>query len=276
MIKFGIPALFAAFALVAPLRAETLEVRDDRLFVEAQIDGVSVMALLDSGAEVTILDRDFAARLNTGTGEDVQARGTGKERVHAQLIQNLPIRVLGTSLTAPIAAIIDLSDVGSRLTGGPLPVILGRELFDAGRLSIDIDEGRIGWFAPGAIPAGVRLPLTAANGIESIPVQFGEVPVDADFDLGNGSGLLLSRALAERLALEAAGIEPGGGIGGAKGRAVVYVPELTVAGQSFRHVRAHIDEDARVDANIGVAQLRAFRIVTDFPGRAVWLDARND
>lgn len=128
----------------------------------------------------------------------------------------------------------------------------------------------------GERPRGQRLELTTAHGIETVPVTFGTTGVQADFDLGNGTGLLISEELAQRLKLETVGVEPGGGIGGAKPRAVVFVPELTIAGHAFRHVRAHIDPGLRSDANIGLAQLAAFRIWTDFPGRAVYLEPRED
>lgn len=276
MIKHLLPALSGLFALSAPLHAEDLHVRGDRLFVPVSIGSEQVEALLDSGAEVTVIDRAFAARHPIGEGQEVDAHGTGAQSVKASLVENQPIGALGRDFTLPVVAVMDLSEVGNRLLGGPLPVVLGREVFDAGRLAIDIEEGTIDWLGEGESPAGERVALTSAHGIESIPVRFGATQVHADFDLGNGTGLLISKVLADRLGLEPAGIEPGGGIGGAKGRAVVYVPELTVAGHSFRNVRAHVDDDAQVDANVGVAQLRAFRIVTDFPNGAVWLELRKD
>ncbi|QKG71979.1 retropepsin-like aspartic protease [Erythrobacter mangrovi] len=267
----------AAFAALAtPAHAEELHVRGDRLFVPVEIGGERVEALLDSGAEVTVLDRAFAARIDLGAGETVTARGTGAASVEATLIENLPVRALGRELVASIAAIVDLSDVGARLIGGPLPAVLGREVFDAGRLEIDIEGGTIDWLADEAMPDGTRLPLSAAHGIETIPVSFGTTEVQADFDLGNGTGLLVSQALVDRLGLTPVGVEPGGGLGGAKGRPVIIVPELTIAGQVFQDVRAHVDEVAQVDANVGVAQLRSFAIVTDFPGRAVWFARREN
>jgi hypothetical protein len=268
-------ALAALVALAAPVNAEELVVRGNRLFVPVEVDGERVEALLDSGAEVTVLDRAFAARIDREGGEAAVARGTGAATVEAKLVENLPLRALGHDLVAPIAAALDLSDIGARLIRGPLPIVLGREVFDAGRLAIDIEGGRIDWLADDAIPAGTRLPLTSSHGIEAIPVSFGSIEAQADFDLGNGTGLLVSRALADRLGLELVGFEPGGGVGGALGRAVVVVPELTIAGTTFRNVRAHIDERAQVDANVGVPQLRAFRIVTDFAGHAVWLEPRS-
>jgi len=272
MKKFLPILALAAFA--TPGHADELIVRGDRLFVPVEIDGKHVEGLLDSAAEVTVLDKAFAARIDKDGGEAVVAQGTGATTVDATLIENLSMHALGRDLVAPVAAVLDLSDVGARLLRGPLPVVLGRDVFDAGRLAIDIEGGSIDWAGDEVVPAGTRIPLTNSHGIETIPVSFGSIEAQADFDLGNGTGLLVSKALADRLGLEPVGVEPGGGVGGSLGRAVVVVPELTIAGTTFRNVRAHIDERAQVDANVGVPQLRAFRMVTDFAGHAVWLEPR--
>lgn len=269
MIRIIFAALAAAISL--PLQAEELIVRKDRLFVPVEVRGQRAEALLDSGAELTVLDREFADLVQVQDGKQVEARGTGAGTTSAELVENIAISALGRHLTLPVVAVIDLSDVGARLVGRPLPVVLGREIFDAGRLAIDIDAGTIDFVPAQDLKRGVRLPLTAARGIETIPVRFGEIEVSADFDLGNGSGLLLSSELASQLELEPVGIEPAGGIGGAAPRPVVYVQELTIAGHNFRHIRAHVVDSLQVPANVGVGILRQFHIVTDFPNREVFL-----
>ncbi len=240
------------------------------------MNGEQVDALLDSGAELTIVDTRFAARIGLVGAKTVEARGTGAATTQADLVENVSILALGRQVGIPLAAIMNLSDIEARLIGAPLPVILGRELFDAGKIAIDIEASRIAWL-PGDHPVeGVRLPLTSAHGVETIPVEFGEgINVQADFDLGNGTGLLISSELSDRLGLRPVGVEPGGGIGGAIGRPVVYVPELSIAGRIFRHVRAHVSDDMQVPANVGVGLLRNFRIVTDYPNRQLWLQPRT-
>jgi len=267
-------AVFAAL-LAFPLQAENLLVEGDRLFLPVEVGGESVRALVDSGAEVTVFDTATARNLHLGSGTEVEARGTGATTTRAELVKNVTVTALGRDLLIPTAAIMDLSDVGARLLNAPLPMILGRELFDAGRMLVDIEGGRIEWLSSDAVPEGVMLDLTAAHGIETIAVGFGTAGTQmADFDLGNGSGLLISSALASELSLTPVATEPGGGIGGAVSRPIVYVPELTIAGKTFRNVRAQVSADARVPANIGVDLLREFKIVTDFPGRRVWLSPR--
>lgn len=267
-------ALCAAL-LAFPLQANGLEVRGNRLFLSVEVGGTRVDALLDSGAEMTVFDTRLAEDLGLASGAAVEARGTGARTVSAVLVDDVSITALDRKLTMPKAAVIDLSDVGARLLGAPLPMILGRDFFDSGRVFIDIEGSRIAWLDDDAEPDGVMLDLTSANGIETIMVGFGAAGAQsADFDLGNGSDLLISSALASKLALAPVAAAEGGGIGGAVTRPVVYVPELTIAGVTFRDVRAHVTQDARMSANIGVSLLRRFVIVTDFPQRRVWLRPR--
>jgi hypothetical protein len=63
-------------------------------------------------------------------------------------------------------AVADLSDVGRRLLGHRVDVILGRELFDAARLSIDIDGSLISVVPRDREPRGVRLDLVTEHGVD--------------------------------------------------------------------------------------------------------------
>lgn len=253
-----------------------LTVRGDRLFVAARINGVATEAVLDSGAEASFLDDDFAARIGVAAGTPVTARGSGGAAT-ARLVDNVSITAAGVTLNPPGVGVIDLDDIGARLFGYRLDAIVGRELFDAARLAIDIEGGTLAVLPRDRRPRGRRLALSGQHGIETIPLSIeGRAPVCAEFDLGNGSDVIIGKAYAARLGLLAPGRvvarEPGGGIGGKVERPVVVLRALRVGGVTFRNVRATIDAQPHAaDANIGVRILRRFRIVTDFAARAIWL-----
>jgi predicted aspartyl protease len=272
--------LFAAATATSIPHTAPLTVRGDRLFLAARINGVATEAVLDSAAEASFLDDQFAARIGAGAGKSVVARGSGGASA-ARLVGNVTIEVAGQRLGPLTVGVTDLDDVGARLFGHRLDAIVGRELFDAARLAIDIEQGTLAVVPHGSRPRGRRLALATFQGVETLPVSIeGHKPVWAEFDLGNGSDVTIGKAYAKRLGLLApervVAREAGGGIGGRVERPVVILRALRLAGVTFRNVRATIDAQSNAaDANIGVKILRRFRIVTDFSARAVWLQPRT-
>jgi predicted aspartyl protease len=277
---------FAATAIAQPAapaaatnRAEyplTLA-RGSRILVAARIDGHPVTALLDSAAEATMIDRAFARRLGLGRGAAATGHGSGEAAFDADLVPGVSLEAVGLALANQTVAVVDLTDVGRRLLGRRIDVILGREIFDAARLTIDLGRRRIAVAPAGVTPPGVRLELVAEHGVETVPVRIedGET-VRATFDLGNGSHVLIGRAYAERAGLLTDGrpvaSERGGGLGGEVARQTFVLRSLELAGRRFESVRAAIDaQDTASAVNLGVSLLRHFVITTDFAGRAVWL-----
>lgn len=267
-------------AVVLPLgttAAEPLETFNNRLFLPVTVNGQRTVALLDSAAEMTILDDDFAARLGLAPTGSAAAHGSGAEAVEARFADHVAIQAAGIGLEQR-AGILDLGEVSQRLIGRPVEMLLGRELFDNARLRIDIAGGSIETLA--GAPRGVRLPLGAHRGTPTVPAAVeGRAPVQAVFDLGNGSEVMIGRAYAARIGLtaperivERAG---GGGIGGARQRDIVILRTLTVAGRAFRDVRAAIDPgETASDLNLGTSILRHFLITTDFARGEIWLEPR--
>jgi len=279
LVLLGFPAVDQTYANPA----ESVSVRNNRLFVQVTMDGADFEALLDSGAEMTFFDRGFASRVGVlppDSGE-TKAQGSGAEEVAVQFAQGITLESVGISIKNMTVAIIDLSDVTERLIGHRVDLVLGRDLFDSARLWLDIEAGQIQTVERTGSPAGVRLDLETQHGIETFPVSVeGHPPVRAEFDLGNGTDVLIGAAYAERIGLTDEGRvidrEMGGGIGGAVEREIVLLRQLDVAGVSFYNVRAAIDPtENAADVNLGVSILRNFVITTDFAERVVWLSPRS-
>jgi predicted aspartyl protease len=251
--------------------------RGSRLMIDARINGRAVKALLDSAAEATIVDRGLAQALKLEGGETVTGQGSGKSTFDAALIAGVTLQALGLSLPGQTVAVADLGDVGRRLLGHPIEVILGREIFDAARLSIDINGRRIAVVPRTFEPRGVRLGLIAEHGVETVPVRVESgAPLRATFDLGNGSRVLISASLAARMGWLSDGrpvtTDRGGGLGGEATRRIVILRSIEVAGRRFKRISAAIDpQSSASDVNIGVSILRHFLITTDFADHAVWL-----
>lgn len=269
--------LLAGLALIvpaAPAAAEPLVFHNGRIFVQAAIKGVPTEALLDSGAEVSLIDPELAKRAGLPPGVEVELKGSGGKE-QARFVYGPHIVAGGIDLGEQELVILDLRELSKRLIKRPTQMILGRQLFDSARLRIDILGGTWDVLKPGDKAIGAALKLEKHAGIEAAPVTVNGVAALADFDLGNGSKVMISRALADKLGLKSTGKETGGGIGGQLVRDLVLIDRLDVAGKTFRNVEAGIDAlDNAGDLNIGTSILQHFILTTDFSGRTVYLEPR--
>lgn len=255
----------------------SLRVEGNRIFLPVRVQGLATDALLDSGAEMTLVDTGFAADAGLLAFGEEKVKGTGAGTQSVQFAQGVTLEAVGRSLPGQMVAILDLTDISQRVVGHPLTVILGREIFDAGIYALNVDAGRFEEIAPGDVPASDPSLLSEANGIKQVGITVNGIPVQADFDLGNGSEVLLSREFAERAGLLTPeivlGTKEGGGIGGPVERTLVRVETLEIGGLVLRDVTAAVSPHADgAAANIGVSVLRNFSLVIDFAGNRVWLE----
>ena len=274
------PAALPGSPPAAPGSYPVALTRGSRLLVDARVNGHAVKALLDSAAEATLIDPAFAGALQLASGTTVTGQGSGDASFDAALIKGVELQVFGVTLPDQTVAVTELADVGRRLLGQPLDVILGREIFDAARLRIDIEGRRITVMPRDTVPPGIRLELTTENGVETLPVRLeGAGEQRAVFDLGNGSEVLVGSKLAARLHLLTDGRQlssaRGGGLGGETSRQLIPLHSLEVAGRTVREVPAAIDsQPSAADLNIGVSILRHFVITSDFAAHTLWLQPR--
>jgi len=269
--------VFTAAALGACTN-KPLQVFGDRLFVEARVNDQQVTALLDSAAEMSFMDRTWAEENGIAFAGAETAKGSGGEE-QVVFAKGVTVKALGVRLEDLTVAVLDLADLSTRLIGRPTHFILGRELFDRERLAIDIEDGTIAVAARDFKPAGVTLALSSERGLEAFGVAVNDVPVQADFDLGNGSEILIGRDFAAKLGLLAdpasLPTRKGGGVGGEIEHKIVHLARLEIAGVKFDDVEAAVDEtDSAGDLNIGVRVLKNFRITVDFSEHMLWLDPR--
>lgn len=271
--------LAVTLAACASVPAESLRVSGDRLFIPVTVNGVRTEALLDSGAEMTLIDAAFAERLALEyAGEDV-AKGTGGSQP-IRFAENVSLAAAGFSAEGATVVVLDLADISARLVGEPVRVIMGREIFDSGRYLVDIEGRRFERLSRDTEPPGRALPLAEERGIRQLPVRIDDLPpAPADFDLGNGNEVLVGKGYAEASGLLDAhpvvGTKPGGGIGGEIERDLLVIDSLTVAGRVFGEVTVAIDPTPTASSvNIGVPILRHFLITVDFPEDKIWLQPR--
>lgn len=275
-------ALLITFTLTAcatPGEA-SLRVEGNRLFLPIEVNGARSDALLDSGAEMTFVDTAFAQQVGLVAFGNEEVKGTGAGTEEVQFAEGVTLSTAGQTLEPQVVAILDLTDISSRVVGQPVAVILGRELFDAGRYELDISRGVLRPVSRSVAPRGQQLALSDANGIKQVDIRINGVAVKADFDLGNGSEVLLSSSFADAAGLltpdNIIGTQMGGGIGGPVERTIVRIGTLEIAGEEFSGITAAVSPSGDdTDANIGVSVLREFGLVIDFSEDKVWMEPRN-
>ena len=255
----------------ASAAAEPLQFVAGRLYVSAEVQGVRSEALLDSGAEASLMDPALARLAKIKPGDPITIRGSAGA-AQARLASDVTIHVLGQVLKPDAVVILDLKPMSAQLLKRSTRLIVGRDLFDATRLRIDIARQDIRPVDRRSVPAGVRLALTAHAGIASIPVRLRGATYQGEFELGKGTRTMISRALTRTMGLKVLRQERGGGIGGSVVRDIVALPPLEIAGRTITDVEAAVDDQSSSnDLNVGTAILKDFVITTDFAQRAVWL-----
>lgn len=259
-----------------------------RIYLPVVVNGQDVEALLDSGAETTVIDRAFAGRLGLRPEGTVSAEGTGGETT-VGVAGGVSVRLGDATLSGITAAIMDLSGLASRL-GRPLPVILGKELLNEAVVDIDFAARRLEVHAPDryAPPANaLETPALSVGGVRTVPVSLeGRSPVQATFDLGNGSPLIVYPAYAARESLltdRPASLSLGGGVGGVRIQPIATLDRLGFGGVGFEGVPATfpaagtaVFDTDQVAANVGLPLISRFRLITDFPRNRIFLIPRPD
>jgi hypothetical protein len=255
----------------------------DRIYFPARVNGHDTIVLLDSGAETSVIDRAYARAIGLKGQGGVPMMGSGGTDT-ASLIPGVKIEVGTMTLSDLTIAGADIEAVGKRM-GHPLPFVLGDEVFNELAVDIDFAGRRIAFRDPAHLdkPDGAReVPLRLTQGIRSVPVSIeGGAPIQVDFDIGNGSPLLIYPAYYEKtgmLAGRRTSQALGGAIGGFHAQTMATVKRLTFAGVDFDNVPTDFPPATNSAVNVNVAQgnlglpvIERFRVVADFPHDRLWL-----
>jgi len=286
---FARPSLAAAHAIAGGAPSTGFMPFDlfagSRIYIPATVNGVETEVLLDSGAEMTVLDKGFAERLGLTASGEVAAVGVGGVG-SAQFASGVNIELDGITFADRTVAVIDLAAIGQAI-GRPLPVILGKDAFNGLILDIDFPGRRIAFHEREGFttPDGLtEVPLVSTGPLRAIPLSIeGRPPVLFDFDTGNGGALIIYPAYAE-----AEGLLEGrprstvmaGAVGGIRESGLATIRSLDLAGFEVHDVPtvfppagpSAVDSD-RTAGNVGLGVLGRFRLVTDFAGDRLWLGA---
>lgn len=252
----------------SPLGVPTLDV---------VIDGRAVTALIDTGAQVSIIDKAWFQTLpergHSLFDMPILAHGVGGgARVGRGA--SLDLTAPGLNIGRLRAAVMDLGE----LAAGPArrPLILGRDVLAHLILEIDADLKRTRLHAPERFVAGPDLtptPTRRSSGALVAGIEVEGVTAVGVIDTGTASLLNLSRRAAER-----AGLFDGRPqsqvsslvLGGTVEARVVEARTVAFADQLYHRVRVGVFEHSRwpnsPEALIGMAAFAGRRAAVDIGG----------
>lgn len=271
-----------------PVTTRPLEVRNQKLYVEATVHGQTRTLLFDTGSP-TMLDRRFAETLGlevvgTNTGRDANGRDV-----------TMDVAVLDTLSLGGFAArrvpvlIFDFHQLhlGRCLFDGG---VLGSELLAAAAWRIDTERGALEIGPSGAFPApeaAVSLPLHDF-GYPHAPVvdyRVGDVSDKALFDTGNANQMVLFERVAEAPGVRAAAA-PGsevrgrgsdgvsaGGLGAVRDQVRFTLSEVGLGAQSIGPVR--VTTRSTPPTLLGAGLLERYVVTIDHGADRLLLEPRS-
>jgi hypothetical protein len=258
--------------------------RRQRIFLPTTINGLESDSVLDSGAEMTVVDLATAQEIGlVGVGK-VAASGTGGA-TEVQVAAGVTIQVGNIELPDMSVAIIDLSEIAQRL-GRDVPVILGKEFFNETIVDIDYPNERIAFHDPehwSYNGSGVTLPLTDLEGTRSVDISIeGKKPIRVGFDIGQGGALTLFEAYVDEAGLldgRAASDRRGGGVGGSVVSPLISVNTVKFGGVVFENVPTGLALNAegafdtvREQGNLGTDIFARFRMIVNYAADELYLE----
>ncbi len=240
---------------------------------DISLNGAPARALLDSGAQSSVVDRALAARLGLPTSSltPVMAFGVSGEPQIGKSA-TMDVRAGALRLSGLRAATLDLASISAG-SGRPFDIILGQDVLRSLIADIDFPNGRLAFFDPPqhVLPARAIASPARSDGRELlVPITVEGEPLEVALDTGASGALALSPASAEAVGLldgRRTVSAPSITFGGLSQDRVVRAKSLGFAGAEFPDRRVHIytpPQGARVPAGLlGVEVLGRYRVILD-------------
>jgi predicted aspartyl protease len=216
------------------------------LIVGATINDVATIAIVDSGAGRTIIDREFAKRLRLKSGTAFRAAGV-TSNAYGELASGVSLRLGHVELSNLNVAVLDLS-ILSKFGGKSVDVVIGREIFDQFLVDINFHKQTIGLFDFNSAPK-----IDHSDTLDLIPDKLGRRyvsisicgadAVPACYDLGSDVPLVISPDYADShnlfAGLRVSSVASAGVSGISLGK-VAVLPSIKVGAVTFSNVPVQV------------------------------------
>ena len=262
---------------------EWIDVLDDSevaVRLPVSIEGMDVIATLDTGASITVVDSRFANRFGIKPVSTATVSGNVNA---AQGAWGTPVTIKIGSAVVKLSKVLLLDLLGVSSPGGtPISLILGHDVFDRAVLDIDLINRRIAFRSAAnfqqilgaeklAIKRGLAGERYVLVSLEDHPV------VPAILDLGSSNPIMISAHYANAEKLLSGKRVSSAAIGGVDGISITStssLASLTLGSNSLIDVPCEIFSNwysPTIPANIGLPVLRRFRFAIDFTADVLWI-----
>jgi predicted aspartyl protease len=241
-------------------------------FVDATVQGVTFRALIDSGAQRSVIDQALAAQLGLegGLTMPVIAVGvTGGARMGRSVRLDAALGEL--TLEGLTAAVLDLSPLNSAVAGS-VGLVIGQDVLRHAVLDLDLAQRRLALRASGHAEAGEQA-ITVRDRDRALYVDLivEGSPIEALVDTGSSSILALSAEAAGAAGLLGDGRSMRSNtsvtFGGISAGRELTAETITFAGRTFQHAPVQIYPTSRNSmvppALLGVGALDGERVLID-------------
>ncbi len=261
------------------------EVRANVPTVNVRLNGRTVRALIDSGAQYSVVDRDWLKTLGAVKTFDmpILAYGVGGQAQIGKGV-TLDVAVGGARIGKLRTAILDLGLLASD-DGLGTPLILGQDVLGEIILDLDPEHRRVRFLPREATPPADVRPVEVQRTGKALrtTVTVEGTKVEAVIDTGSSALLALSRSSAASAGLFDGREQRRGSslvLGGAMASTLVEVRSLTFADQTYEKVETAVFGDVALpgfpDALIGMEAFVGRRVLLDLGGGRMWASRELD
>lgn len=245
--------------------------------VDVAVNGTTVRAMIDSGAQVSAIDAALAKRLRLKrtTALPFLAYGVSGNPAITHTVA-LDLSVPGFRASSVRAATLGLREL-SGIGGRDFAMLIGRDVLSQIVVEADMPGQRLRLLPPGVYQPprdALTIPIQIRQGAPLVEVRIEDGPaVQVLLDTGASNLLALSADTARRSGLAMVGRDLGGtpsvGLGGVSLNRQVRVRTLRVGDLVVREAAVQIYQPAQAATAglLGSGLLRGYRYALDLPGR---------
>ena len=262
----------------------------NHIWVSASVNGgPAVDFILDSGAGLSVIDRDYAASIGLETKGSAEAQGAGAvgqaSFAHLESLRTGTADTDGVDLFGRPVAVLAISASIAPALWRNVAGLLGADFMRDFVVDVDFDHQVLTLSDPASYRyhgSGSPLPFTLAGGVPVVPLTIdGRHRGNFRVDLGAGGGAVLQPSFVERENIQISGAI-GGSSAGFGGRfpkeyfrmKSVQLGPLEWEAPVVGAVRAStgVLTESDYDGVIGNLALRRFRCTFDYGRRALYLE----